>query len=989
MPKKGKFEEQEIIMTVEELKAYELIEKREIGELNSTGYYLKHRKTGAKVCLLSNDDPNKVFYIGFRTPAPNDTGVPHILEHSVLCGSREFPVKDPFVELAKGSLNTFLNAMTYPDKTVYPVASCNDKDFQNLIHVYMDAVFYPNIYEREEIFRQEGWHYELESEDGELTLNGVVYNEMKGAFSSPEGVLEREILSSLYPDTTYANESGGDPEAIPELSYQEFLDFHSRYYHPSNSYIFLYGDCDMAEKLEWLDKEYLGSFDYLAIDSEVRTQAPFEKTAEVVKEYSVSAEESLEDNTYLSYNKSVGDTMDEKLYLGMQVLEYVLLTMPGAPLKQALLDAGIGQDIMSSYDNGVKQPIFSVIAKNANESQKEAFVQTIEEELTRLVKEGLDEKALRAGINYFEFRYREADFGSYPAGLMYGLQAFDSWLYRDDSVFLHLEALDTFAFLKEQAGEGYFEGLIEKYLLKNPHGSIVIIRPKRGLTAEQDEALRKKLAAYKESLSEEELREIIAFTEHLKEYQSEPSSQEELAKIPLLERGDIEKKAALFQNEESFAGGVKLVHHDLFTNGIGYVTLIFKAGGIPSELIPYLGLLKAVLGKVDTEHYSYGEFSTELNLHTGGISCSVGSFDRVREEEKGTFEAVFEVRSKALYEEMRTAFSMMREMMMTSDFGDGKRLAELTAEVKSRLQMAFQTAGHSMAALRAMSYFSQSACFSDATGGVEFYRFIEKLYENFDSRKEETAQKLKELTRFLFRPENLIVSYTGEKKSLEGLKTEVEELAKELYPDTAEKPRVWCICPDNENEGLKTSAQIQYVARAGDFGKAGLPYTGALRVLRTIMSYDYLWNNVRVKGGAYGCMNNYGRTGSAYMVSYRDPNLEKTNQIFEDSVSYTEHFEASERDMTKYIIGTISSMDTPLNPNAKGSRSMGAWMTGLTEEDVQKERDEVLSCTEKDIRALAPYLKEMLSQNHLCVIGNEEKLEEQKELFDKLESLFH
>ena len=763
-------------MTVEELEAYELIEKREIGELNSTGYYLKHRKTGTKVCLLSNDDPNKVFYIGFRTPAPNDTGVPHILEHSVLCGSREFPVKDPFVELAKGSLNTFLNAMTYPDKTVYPVASCNDKDFQNLIHVYMDAVFYPNIYEREEIFRQEGWHYELESEGGELTLNGVVYNEMKGAFSSPEGVLEREILSSLYPDTTYANESGGDPEAIPELSYQEFLDFHSRYYHPSNSYIFLYGDCDMAEKLEWLDKEYLDSFDYLAIDSEVRSQAPFEKTAEVVKEYSVSAEESLEDNTYLSYNKSVGDTMDEKLYLGMQVLEYVLLTMPGAPLKQALLDAGIGQDIMSSYDNGVKQPIFSVIAKNANESQKEAFVQTIEEELTRLVKEGLDEKALRAGINYFEFRYREADFGSYPAGLMYGLQAFDSWLYRDDSVFLHLEALDTFAFLKEQAGEGYFEGLIEKYLLKNPHGSIVIIRPKRGLTAEQDEALRKKLAAYKESLSEEELQEIIAFTEHLKEYQSEPSSQEELAKIPLLERGDIEKKAASFQNEESFAGRVNLVHHDLFTNGIGYVTLIFKAGGIPSELIPYLGLLKSVLGKVDTEHYSYGEFSTELNLHTGGISCSVGSFDRVREEEKGTFEAVFEVRSKALYEEMRTAFSMMREMMMTSDFGDGKRLAELTAEVKSRLQMAFQTAGHSMAALRAMSYFSQSACFSDATGGVEFYRFIEKLYENFDSRKEETAQKLKELTRFLFRPENLIVSYTGEKKSLEGLKTEVEEL---------------------------------------------------------------------------------------------------------------------------------------------------------------------------------------------------------------------
>ena len=494
-------------MTIEQLEAYELIEKKAIDELKSTGYYLKHRKTGAKVCLLSNEDNNKVFYIGFRTPAPDDTGVPHILEHSVLCGSKEFPVKDPFVELAKGSLNTFLNAMTYPDKTVYPVASCNDRDFQNLIHVYMDAVFYPNIYEKEEIFRQEGWHYELESEDAPLTLNGVVYNEMKGAFSSPEGVLEREILNSLYPDTTYANESGGDPKAIPTLKYSEFLDFHSRYYHPSNSYIYLYGDCDMAEKLTWLDEHYLSKYDCLPVDSQVRTQKPFARTREVVREYSVSAEEGTEDKTYLSYNKSVGDTMDKKLYLAMQVLEYVLLSMPGAPLKQALLDAGIGRDIMSSYDNGVKQPIFSIIAKEANEDQKEAFVEVIEQTLGKLLEKGLDEKALRAGINYFEFRYREADFGSYPAGLMYGLQAFDSWLYDENSVFLHLEAVETFAFLKEQADKGYFEGLMRTYLLDNPHASIVIIRPKKGLTAQQDEALRKQLEEYKNGLDKAQIPE--------------------------------------------------------------------------------------------------------------------------------------------------------------------------------------------------------------------------------------------------------------------------------------------------------------------------------------------------------------------------------------------------------------------------------------------------------------------------------------------------
>ena len=973
-------------MKVEELQAYELLEKRGIAELASTGFYLKHKKTGARVCLLSNEDSNKVFYIGFRTPAPDDTGVPHIMEHSVLCGSREFPVKDPFVELAKGSLNTFLNAMTYPDKTVYPVASCNDKDFQNLIHVYMDAVFYPNIYEKEEIFRQEGWHYEMESEDGELTLNGVVYNEMKGAFSSPEGVLEREVLASLYPDTTYANESGGDPEKIPELSWEAFLDFHRRYYHPSNSYIFLYGDCDMAEKLAWLDENYLSHFDRLEIDSEVRTQAPFTKMREIVKEYSVSEEESEEDNTYLSWNKSVGDTLDEKLYLGMQVLEYVLLTMPGAPLKQALLDAGIGHDIMSSYDNGVKQPIFSIIAKNANEAQKEAFVRTIETELARLVSEGLDEKALRAGINYFEFRYREADFGNYPAGLMYGLQAFDSWLYQDDSVFLHLEALDTFAFLKEQAAEGYFEGLITKYLLENPHGSLVIIRPKRGLTAEQDEALKKKLAAYKESLTAEERARIVESTRHLKEYQSEPSPQEELEKIPLLEREDIGKEALPFQNEELTAGEAKLVYHDLFTNGIGYVSLIFRAGGIPVELIPYLGLLKAVLGKVDTEHYTYGEFAKELNLHTGGIHCSVGSYDAVDGED--SFTPVFEVHSKALYEEQETAFSLLREMLMTSKTDDAKRLREIIAETKSRLQMAFQTSGHSMAALRAMSYFSGSAEFSDMTGGVDFYRFIEELDAQFEKKQPEIAEKLSELMDFLFRPENLVVSCTAERKSLEGLTEQVEKLSLTLHRD-GKKAVAWSVKPEKKNEGLKTSAQIQYVCRAGNFRAAGLPYTGALKVLRTIMSYDYLWNNIRVKGGAYGCMNNYARTGNAYLVSYRDPNLEKTNEIFEKSVDYTESFDVSERDMTKYIIGTVSSMDTPLTPNAKGARSMSAWMTGLTPEDVQKERDEVLSCGCEEIRALAPYLKAVLEQDCICVIGNEKKLEEQKELFDRVESLFH
>lgn len=973
-------------MTVEELQAYELIDKHAIADLNSVGYYLRHKKTGARVCLLSNDDNNKVFYIGFRTPAADDTGVPHILEHSVLCGSREFPVKDPFIELAKGSLNTFLNAMTYPDKTVYPVASCNDRDFQNLIHVYMDAVFYPNIYQREEIFRQEGWHYELESPEGELTLNGVVYNEMKGAYSSPEGVLERMIMNSLYPDTTYAQESGGDPESIPNLTYEQFLDFHRRYYHPSNSYIYIYGDCDMAEKLTWLDEHYLSSFDEQTIDSEVRTQKPFARMAEVEKDYPISAEESEEDNTYLSWNKSVGDTLDARLYLAMQVLEYVLLTASGAPLKQALLDAEIGQDIMSTYDNGIKQPTFSIIAKNANAEQKDAFVQVIETTLDRLAREGLDEKALRAGINYFEFRYREADFGNYPAGLMYGLQAFDSWLYDDAAAFLHLEALDTFAFLKNNVKTGYFEGLIRTWLLDNPHGSIVVVRPKRGLTAQLDAALKDRLAAYKASLSEQELERIAEQTRHLKEYQSEPSPQEDLEKIPLLAREDIGREALGFQNREYTLGGVKLVHHALFTNGIGYVNLIFRANGIRQELIPYMGLLAAVLGKMDTEHYSYGEFSKELNLHTGGISCVTADYDSL--VQPGAFLGCLEIHTKALYEELPVALSMIRELLLTTKLRDKKRLKELVAETRSHLQMVLNSAGHSMASLRCMAYFQDSASFSDMTGGIAFYQFLEQVSAQLEENWETVADRLEELARSLFTGPNLIIGYTSEEKGLETAEQNLISLLQDLGDKSAgEEP--WKLALGRRNEGFKTSAKIQYVARAGEFGPEGLPYTGALSVLRTIMSYDYLWNNVRVKGGAYGCMNNYTRTGSAYLVSYRDPNLERTNQVYKDSVAYTEQFEVSERDMTKYIIGTISSMDTPLTPRAKGSRSMSAYLTGLTKEAVQKARDEVLTCETENIRALAPYLKAVLADDYLCVIGNEDKLEEQKEMFGSLEPLFH
>ena len=581
-------------MAIEQLTAYELIQKEQIPELNSTGYLLKHRKTGARVALLENDDENKVFTIGFRTPPSDSTGVPHIMEHSVLCGSEEYPVKDPFVELVKGSLNTFLNAMTYPDKTVYPVASCNDQDFQNLMHVYLDAVFHPNIYKEEKIFRQEGWHYEMESEDGPVIYNGVVYNEMKGAFSSPEDMLDREIMTTLYPDTPYYHESGGDPKHIPELTYEAFLGFHRKFYHPSNSYLYLYGNMDMEEKLCWIDEHYLSHYDRLEVDSSICLQKAFDGPRERVVDYPVQAEDTAEDQAYLSYSAVVGTSLDAELYLAFQVLEYALLSAPGAPLKQALLDAGIGKDILSSYENGIAQPYFSVIAKGANMDQKEVFLDTVKKTLTRIAEEGFDRKALQAGLNYYEFRYREADFGNYPKGLMYGLQMFDSWLYDEEQPFLHLIALDRFAELKKRMNSGYFEGLVRTWLLDNPHAAVLILRPVPGLEAQEEARVEQLLRDYSAGLSGEEKTALVKSTEELKAYQDEPSSQEQLASIPMLKREDIRRKVTPLVNEVYTVHGTTLLHQEIFTNGISYLRLLFDAGQVPEAWMPWLGILKQI-----------------------------------------------------------------------------------------------------------------------------------------------------------------------------------------------------------------------------------------------------------------------------------------------------------------------------------------------------------------------------------------------------------
>ena len=970
-------------MRIEDVTAYEVLEKREIDGLNSMGYRLKHKKTGAKVVLLSNDDENKVFYIGFRTPPEDSTGVAHILEHSVLCGSREFPVKDPFVELVKGSMNTFLNAMTYPDKTMYPVASCNDKDFQNLMHVYLDAVFYPNIYDKEAIFRQEGWHYELSEED-ELTINGVVYNEMKGAFSSPDDVFEREIMNALFPNITYGCESGSDPECIPELTYEKFLEFHSRYYHPSNSYIYLYGNMDMAEKLQFIDEKYLSGYVTAQIQSEIATEPAFSSPIRIEKEYPISEEDDEEENTYLAEAYCVSDSLDRELYLAFQIIDYALCSAPGAPLKEKLVDAGIGKDVYSIYENGIKQPYFSIVAKDASAKDEERFHEIIQETLREVIKEGFDKKAILAGLNYYEFKYREADFGSYPKGLMYGLQMMDSWLYDEEKPFIHLEANDTFAFLKEKAETSYFEDLLQTWLVDNTHKATVVLKPKKGLTQEREQKLKEALLAKKSAMTEAEIQQIHAVKEALRVFQETEDSKEDLARIPLLGREDLGKQAREPINDVRNIDDSLLLYHDIFTNGIGYMRLLFNLRNIPESHFAYLGILKSCLGLLNTENYKYGDFFNEVNLITGGMSVHNTLFANYQKPED--YKIAFEIKTKVLYENMEMSFALIREMILSSDFADTKRLYEILAEAKSRTQAQMLSGGHSVAVGRAISYGSITESLAEQLSGIDFYRLLCGLVNEFEQKKEELVRKLRELTEMIFRPENLMVDFIGASDRLPVLEACVRDLKKALYTCDVKKEH-FVVTPQKKNEGFMTSGQVQYVCRAGNFINNGLPYTGALRVLKVMLGYEYLWTNVRVKGGAYGCMCGFSRTGAGYFVSYRDPNLVKTIEIFEKAADAIASFEADERTMLQYVIGAVSDLDVPMTPVSKGRFSMNAYMNGVTFEMMQQERDEVLGTTVEDIRGLAAYIRGFMDDENLCVVGGSSKIKEQEKIFMHTENL--
>lgn len=958
-----------------EIKNYTLISAQPMEEYNGTAYIFEHNKTKAPIFYLSCPDDNKVFCIAFPTPPENDKGIPHILEHCVLNGSRKFPVKEPFVELLKGSLNTFVNAMTYNDKTVFPVASCNDKDFKNLMDVYLDAVFYPNLRKDPFIMQQEGWHYEMTDPDGDISYKGVVLNEMKGAYSSPERRLYLETGRGLYPDTVYSTESGGYPEAIPDLTYEEFTAFHEKYYHPSNSRIFFYGNGDIEEHLRFLDEEYLSNFDYSESRARITVQPPFDAIRRAECRY---PGEEGDGKDYLSLNFVIPPVKDAVEYYALPMMMRMLAGDEDAPVRKALTEAEIGKEINAEIDVGIYNPTVSIIAKGANAADEERFLRIIREESEKAARDGFDKKLVEGILNSTEFAQREADYGTTPKGLVIGLTALDSWLYDPSDPMGLLAFNEVFAELRKRADNGYFEELVRSTVLNNTHGLVMTMKPDATMAERIQQQEADKLAAYKATLSPEQRKALCEETAAILKRQSEPDSKEALETIPLLAKEDIERE--IERVEVKFIDGkVPGRYAPLFTGGIAYGAIAFNARFLSEEELPYLGLLSVVLGSLSTEHYSYSELDNELNIATGGLDTDV---DIVRCYDTGDYRLNFLFGARYLYGYRGEAVELMKEILCRSDFSDMKRLKELVSELRSMREASMMRRGDRVALGRAQSRLNEVGRAKELTSGLEFFLFIRELEAHFDERAEETAAKLRAVLDKVVRRNNAELYMTDSEEDIPVLTAELTGLVETLPDgDPAEFAKKTVLPVEKLNEGILTSGQIQYVVKLGKFDR---PTRGSMEVLSKIVGMDYLWTNIRVKGGAYGSSRYITRGGEAGFSSYRDPNLTESLAVYDSCAAAMKTFDCDERELTKYIIGTISDI-TPVRSTAgKGDNAIHRSLSGTSIEYLQRHREEVIDTTLEQLREDAEIFDEAMKNAVICVQGSKEKLLANKELFDNM-----
>ncbi|MCR5329750.1 MAG: insulinase family protein [Lachnospiraceae bacterium] len=971
------------------LPAYRLEYEEYVPDCKGQGMVFRHIRSGARVCVISNDDENKVFMISFRTNPTDDTGVPHITEHSVLCGSDKFPPKDPFMELAKGSLNTFLNAFTYPDKTCYPVASCNDKDFNNLMDVYMDAVLHPNIYKHEEIFKQEGWHYEIASKDDPITINGVVYSEMKGAFGNAEDRLERSVFSALYPDNTYGVESGGDPKSIPDLTYKQFLDFHSKFYHPTNSYIYIYGNMDVEDRLEWLDEAYLKEYDVQPVDSEVKTQQPI-GTKEIHSFYPLEEDAPEEDAGFLAWAFMFSNYDDTLKNAAMSVLTDVLFNVSGAPVKEALVKAGIGKDVSSYLSSSLKQPMVMTVVRNTEADKLSEMKKVILDTLKKIADEGINKNSLLAAINGNEFQYCEADFGGFPKGLEYGVIALTTWLYNDSEAFTRLHQTELFPKLRELIEKGYYEDLIRDYMLNADSQVFSAIAPKKGLGAEEEKKLADRLAAMKAAMSDEEIEKLVADTLALKTYQSEGSTPEDLATLPLLERKDLRREITPYINEETEISGIPTLFHETDTNGIVYLKLLFNASMLNADELFCASLGLGLMGDMDTADYSYLELNNQINIHTGGIGNDMSGYNvRALGNEPEKYKTYVSVSGKVLSHSFGKMTELMAEEMLRTDYSSLTRVRELLAERISRFRYTLSASGHATAIHRAGSYISSSERIYDISAGYSSYKTICQLAEMSDDELKKEIEKAESVVKKLLVKKALMIDITCTRELLESSREELKKLL-DLIPEGEKPAATFGIIfeDDLKNEGFKSSGEVNYVAAVGRFNNMSSRNIAALTILRVILSREYLYNKLRVLGGAYGCGFSFSDLkGTGYFYSYRDPHVRETMDIYRLAADYVANFDTDEREMTKYVIGTMGNIDRPLSPADKGSRSLGAYLSKIDEDERQKIRDAIIDATCEDIRSAADSIREIFETGAVCAVGCESTINANSELFKEVKGL--
>jgi len=961
----------------ESMHGFTLLEKRFVEEVNTEVLYFKHDHSGARLVKIAADDPNKTFSISFKTICNSDAGTPHILEHSVLNGSRHFPVKSPFDVLAKGSLNTFLNAMTGSDITMYPVASMNTKDYFNLMHIYLDAVFYPLIYEDPLILKQEGWHRELLDPAGEINLKGVVYNEMKGSFSNPTREVYYQAKRLLFPDTPYRFSSGGYPADIPTLTQETFLDFHRTYYHPENAYILLYGDADLDRELAFINDEYLSAFEMTGTRIEMPKQSLFTEPRTKTLAYPIPSDGEIEDQTYLTLNWITGDVTDRELVMGLQIIQRVLISNETGALRAALQEAKIGKDVRSSLDD-LQQNFFQIQVPNANPEDADRFLEIVRSTLEKVVADGLDREAVAGALNRFSFSLREGN--DAQKGLSYNWRMMGSWFWADDP-FASLEFEKTLAALEKDIPNGYLEGLIQTYLLDNQHRLELVMVPQPGLETERNEKLAFKLAQYKTRLNPNQLEDLLQETQNLLAKQSGEDSPEALATIPLLALEDIDPQTEWYPLTEKKVARVPYLQYTTFTNNVVYTRLQFDLRVLPENLIPYAALLAEVLGAMDTEHYGYGDLDKQLDLQIGGFSTFLTRYlGHERDEE---LIPKFVVASKAANTKQEQQFNLMSEIIRTTVYTDTGRLKDLLTRHQARLESRVKSDGLGYALTRLNSYYRQSGVFDEKTSGLEYYQFITKLVESFDSNSHSIVTRLQKTAEMLFTRENLLATVTCAEGDTKEFRHQLKVFAKSL-PRAEADYQSWRLRPSKANEGLLAASKVQYVVQGYDFRKLGKEWNGSLRVANQVISREWLQQQVRVKGGAYGGWASIGRDGTFYLGSYRDPNLAETLENFDGTVEFLRDFEADDQEMTRFIIGTIARMDRPLTPSQKGNVAVSNHLEGISREMLQADRDAVLSTTPADLRQVADLLSSVLAKEAYCVYGNEKKLQENSTLFGKL-----